>query len=475
MPVNTFDQYPLTWKPDKAALSPPYYQSLAQDLEDKIRAGLLKPGTRLPPQREIADYLDLNYTTITRVYDRCKKKGLIYGTMGKGTYVAPHPNQELPATAGDLFDLSIDLGAVNGFSEYSELVEQATRSVLEKGYLRNLYEYSHPEGHPHQLAAGARWMEQLGVHTDGTHMAILAGAQNALTVALIALFAPGDRIGVDPYTYSNFLELAKLLHLVLVPIPGDAQGMLPEELDRHCRTSRLRGVYLIPNCANPTTLTIPLSRRRALAEVIGKNRLILLEDDSSAWLSAVEGRVLPSLFDLLEGQSVYICGMTKSLCPGLRIAYMAFPPQLQSALLHGLIHVNIKTSSFDAEVITELILSGKAYEIAAKKHQWTWKSVALFDRYFPGVTPAGEPPSYYKWLPIHLRKPPALVEQELGALGVRVYHSARFSVSPEETGEFLRVSLCSAGSPQRLERGFSILRRYLQAGTPSGEGAVGSL
>ena len=77
MPVNSFDNYPLTWKPDKDKLRSPYYKYLSDDLENKIINGLLKPGTLLPPQREIADYLDINYTTITRVYDNLKKKGLI--------------------------------------------------------------------------------------------------------------------------------------------------------------------------------------------------------------------------------------------------------------------------------------------------------------------------------------------------------------------------------------------------------------
>lgn len=41
-----------------------------------------------------------------------------------------------------------------------------------------------------------------------------------------------------------------------------------------------------------------------------------------------------SFFDLLGGKSVYICGMTKSLCAGLRIAYMAFGEELRERILH---------------------------------------------------------------------------------------------------------------------------------------------
>ncbi len=461
MPINSFDQYPLTWKPDKKDLKPPYYRSLAAHLEQQITSGLLKPGTQLPPQREIADYLDLNYTTITRVYALCKKKGLIYGVTGKGTFVAPHAAEEDRTTGQDLAGMCIELGAVNGFSEYSQPVEQAVHAVMEKGYARHLFDYSFPAGHPHQLAAGARWLEQLGVHTDGDHLAISAGAQNGLAVALLSLFSPGDRIAVDPYIYSNFIQLAKLLHLVLVPIQGDAGGMLPEELDRQCRDGRIQGIYLIPTCSNPTTITLSLARRQALAEVIRQNHLILLEDDISTWLYASAGLGLPSLFDLLQGQSIYICGMTKSLCPGLRIAYVAFADRFRAPLLHGLTNVNLKTSSFDAEVITELLLSGKAYQIAAQKRQWAQRNARLYSRYFP----ADPAPSYYKWLPVRLPQSPRQVEQELQALGVRVYHSARFAAAPSGGPEYLRVSLCSAGSTRRLVQGFRILQHYLQEHT----------
>ena len=50
MPVNSFETYPMSWKPawNKER---PLYQSLAKRLEDDIRSGALLPGTKLPPQR----------------------------------------------------------------------------------------------------------------------------------------------------------------------------------------------------------------------------------------------------------------------------------------------------------------------------------------------------------------------------------------------------------------------------------------
>ena len=58
MPINSYDNYHLSWKPEKSHLKQPYYLSLASALAADISAGKLKPGTRLPPQRELADYSD---------------------------------------------------------------------------------------------------------------------------------------------------------------------------------------------------------------------------------------------------------------------------------------------------------------------------------------------------------------------------------------------------------------------------------
>ena len=75
MPVNSFENYPMSWKPDIANMKPPLYKSLASSLEEDILNGLLNPGDKLPPQRELADFLDINLSTITRAFKICELKG----------------------------------------------------------------------------------------------------------------------------------------------------------------------------------------------------------------------------------------------------------------------------------------------------------------------------------------------------------------------------------------------------------------
>lgn len=77
---------------------------------------------------------------------------------------------------------------------------------------------------------------------------------------MLALFEPGNRVAVDSFTYANFIELAKLYNLQLVPIVGDNEGMNVEELEAQNKLNPLHGVFLMPSCCNPTSIMI--SERR---------------------------------------------------------------------------------------------------------------------------------------------------------------------------------------------------------------------
>ena len=49
MPINSFDEYPMSWKPDISNISAPLYIAIAHQLEQDIKDGKLVPGTKLPP------------------------------------------------------------------------------------------------------------------------------------------------------------------------------------------------------------------------------------------------------------------------------------------------------------------------------------------------------------------------------------------------------------------------------------------
>lgn len=461
MPVNSFDNYSMSWKPDKNALKRPFYKSIAALLEQDIVNGYLAPGTKLPPQRELADFLDLNFTTITRVYKICETKGLIYAVTGSGTFVAPNASRSITISKDTTANL-IELGFVASFEQTNSIIKDSIQKVVEKRYLEQLLNYNDPTGIPHQKTAALNWMEPFGIHADQEQIAIVSGAQNALAIALAALFEPGNRIATDLYTYSNFIELAKMFHIQLVPISGDQFGMLPDELEKQCSQLHIHGVFLMPSCSNPTTIMIPDFRKQELASVIRKHRLLLIEDDIHAFLTA--GTIADyqqPMFNLLPEQSVYICGTSKSICSGLRVAYMVFGDALREKISQAIFNINVKTSSFDAEVITELILSGNAEKIASQKKQLAQCANQIYKEYFPSDTNVGHPLSFYRWLSIQGHDDSLKLEADLKEQGVQVFHSDRFLSGQPTPENYLRIALASTNSLEELQVGLEIIKRYL--------------
>lgn len=461
MPVNSFEHYPMSWKPDKKALKRPFYQSIAVLLEQDIANGFLAPGTKLPPQRELADFLDLNFTTITRAYTLCERKGLIYAVTGSGTFVAPNAARSIAISANETTNW-IDLGFVASFEQTNQIVTEAIQKVTEKKYLNQLLNYNDPTGILHQKTAGLNWMESFGIRVDHEHTAIVSGAQNALAITLTALFEPGNRIATDLYTYSNFIELAKMFHIQLIPIPADQFGMLPDELEKQCRQVDIHGIFLMPSCGNPTTVMMSDFRKHELADVIRKHELILIEDDIHAFMTAgIISDYQQPMFNLLSEQSVYICGTSKSICSGLRVAYIVFGDPFRQKILQAIFNVNVKTSSLDAEVVTELILSGKAHDIISQKKRLAQAANDLYLEYFPSQKNAGHPLSFYRWLPLQEHRDALQLETDLKRNGVRVFHSDRFLSGQTTPDKYLRIALSSTNSLDELKTGLDILTQYL--------------
>lgn len=464
MPFNSFLNYPMSWKPERSKLKRPIYLSLAEQLEKDIAAGFLLPGTKLPPQRELADFLDINFTTVTRAYRICELKGLIYAVTGSGTFVAPNAAKSVTISTDNLTGSLIDLGFVSSFEQCNDMISDTIVSVMKKRQFTELLDYEYPTGMPHHKAAAVNWLKGLGVQTDTEHLAIASGTLNAIALTLLALFEPGNRIAVDTYAFVNFIELAKMYHLQLVPISRDEEGMLPQELEAQHRLKPVHGVFLSPSCCNPTTIMISERRKAALAEVIGRCGMILIEDDIHAFLSAgILKDYAGPVSRFLPEQSVYISGTSKPLCSGLRVAYLVFGDRFREQIHSAIFNVNVKTSSLDAEIIAELILSGKAVEILEKKRALAGEMNELFYEFFPEQRGIGHPLSFYRWLPIRDKRRGSEVEKELLDAGIRIYHSDRFLSGSRKEQCFLRVALATVREKERLREGLSILKEYVDS------------
>lgn len=459
MSINQFDNYPLTWRPDRSKLTRPIYQSLVDQLEKDILTGKLKKNTRLPSQRELADFLDINFTTVGQAYKKGVSNGLLYTNIGSGTYVSQNALNTITISNDSIKDAIIDFGLVSSFEECNELVVPYIREVSNYQNLGDYLNYQEPLGSPTQLTIAKNWLATQGVVTENENIGIVSGTQNGLLVTLMALFSSGDRIAIDRYTYANFIELATLLELELVLIDYDENGMKPELLAMECKKKKIHGIFVMPSCNNPVGFQMSLERRKQLTKIIKKEKLWIIEDDIHSFLTTYfDNEVLPPFQALLPEQTIYLAGMTKFICSGIRIAYIVFPLSVSSLIKTTIFNVNVKSSGLDAEIISRFLSSKSVDKLLAKKFELTKKANDLFDTYFDAPRPSNPYP-FYRNIPISSKVPQDQIEQQLLKNGVRIYHSNRFSTQYQKD-PFIRVAL-SSNTLEVLELGLKILKKSL--------------
>jgi DNA-binding transcriptional MocR family regulator len=459
MPVNQFENYPLSWQPDKSRIANPIYKSLLQQLEEDIVSGKLQRGSRLPSQRELADYLDINFTTVGQAYRDGISQGFLYTIIGSGTFVSQNAFLPIAISTDNVNEAIIDLGFVSSFDECNHLVVPYIATINQGPFLAERLNYRNPLGTPQELATANQWLSLIGVHAEDEMIATVSGIQNGLTIILMSAFQPGNRIAVDRYTYSNFIELATLLNLEIVPIDSDGLGMNPEMLAMECKKKQIHGIFVMPACNNPLGFQLTLPRRKELVEVIAREKLWVIEDATHSTLTAYfQTTPLPTFQALLPEQTFYLAGMTKFLCSGLHVAYLVFPKQTSTAIKQTIFTVNIKTSGLEAAVVNQLLTSNTAQNIVKEKFLLTKKVNKLFDEIFDLPRPSNPYP-YYRTIPIDNQVSQQKVEQELLNRGVRVYHSNRFTPQPDKHA-FIRVSLAS-NSLDKLTTGLKIVKSHL--------------
>lgn len=117
--------------------------------------------------------------------------------------------------------------------------------------------------------------------------------------------------------------------------------------------------------------------------MIKAERLILIEDDIASWINAALGKQEESLFNRLSEKCVYIYGMSKSLCPGVRVAFLAYSEDLKTKIENGIFNLNVKNSSLDAEIITRILSSKDAVRLIKEKYNSCKKANALYEQIFP--------------------------------------------------------------------------------------------
>jgi 2-aminoadipate transaminase len=209
-------------------------------------------------------------------------------------------------------------------------------------------QYSTTEGDPDLRREVAAIEARRGVERDPDEVLITTGSQQALGLVAHALLSPGDPVLVEEPSYLAALQVLRLHGAEPVGVECDEGGIDPEALDRAAAATGATVAYLVPTFQNPTGRTLSAERRAAVAEVIQRRGLWLIEDDPYGQLR-FRGEPQPPLASLpgMAERTIAISTLSKIVAPGLRIGWAGAPAELRSRLVVVKQAADLHTSTVD--------------------------------------------------------------------------------------------------------------------------------
>lgn len=443
------------WLPRLAMHGGPRFLQIADALQAAMADGSLKPGDRLPPQRQLAAQLNLDLTTVTRAYDEARRRHLLEGRGARGTYVAA-PRIELTS----VLDLSMNTPPPPAGVDFDDLLKQGLSQVMMGADTALLMTYHLGGGSDSDRKAGARWLEPMFGALDSAQVVVCPGAQAAIAALILALTKPGDVILTEPASYPGLRTAATQFGRRIVAVEADQHGMVPEMLEQACHQHQPGLVYLNPTLQNPTAITIPERRRKELANIAKRCNVRIVEDDPY-WLLA--DAPPPPIATFAQEQVSYISTLSKCLTPGLRVAFVLIrDPHERERFLVALRSFALMVAPLTAALATQWILDGSAAALMegvrkeARLRHWMARDI-LAGRY------SGTGDGLHVWLELPGYWNSSQLARAADNEGIAVTPAEAFATSATGSGSVnaIRISLGSIKDRGRLQTGLQRLSHLL--------------
>jgi DNA-binding transcriptional MocR family regulator len=445
-------QSPWTPRLGDSADSPSERLMLA--LADDILSGRLPMGSRLPPQREVADALHIGLGSTTKAYAILERRGLIRTEKGRGCFVALKHSRSTGTV-----DLSVNTPPVM-LSEPA--LAQTLMAISRQVDPALLSRYAPAAGHDEHRRQMAQWLRMGGVRTQPQNILLCNGAQQALCIAMAVLCKPGTVVLTEEFTYPGAIALARQQGHALNGIELDDEGVSVESLESNLR--RLAGkkrptvVYVTPTLQNPTTLTMSTKRRRDIAKLCRKYASMIIEDEIYAMAPSA---ALPSIASFAPERTFYLTSLSKTLSPGLRIGALVAPDALLAESVNALRALGMMAAPLSCAILSEWLMNGTAELMIGSMRAEIHRRTALARSILGETACIINPDAVHFWLPL-TRDDAERYHAMFSGAGVVVTAPAKVTVNPDSLASGLRLCIGATPLPD-LEDALTKVSGILQA------------
>jgi GntR family transcriptional regulator / MocR family aminotransferase len=374
----------------------PLYSQIYRSLREAILEGRVCSGTRLPTTRALAEELGISRNTVVSAFEPLRAEGYVATRVGAGTFVAPQVEPDRSSARASRANgrdrtapekplrvsrYGRSLLEAKPRREYDELLERAElpmdfrpcvpdlERLPDEAWRRALtrtanyipsesFDYADPSGLLALREAIAAYLGRArGIRCVSEDIVIVGGVAQALDLATRLFVDPGDAVLIENPHYLGARRTLTAAGARLVPAPIGADGIELSALDPADRDAA-RLAYVTPSHQFPTGAVMSLTRRLELLRWAQATNAFILEDDYDSEFR-YSGRAIEALKSLdQDGRVFYVGTFSKTLLPGLRIAYLVLPPRLVEIFRAAKFLSDWAAPSFEQHALVRFLESG---------------------------------------------------------------------------------------------------------------------
>lgn len=356
------------------------YEKLAAELGDAIERGSLRPGTRLPSVRRLAEDRAVSTATVVQAYGLLEGTGKIEARPKSGFFVRvraddgepPRPPRKAtcatrPAVSDGIARLMAALrepGVVPLAAAYldPQTLRVAALNRIAAAVAREVSTLGARDDAPPGLLTLRRVLARRSVSWGAAlgedDFVCTVGATEAITLALRAVTRPGDAVAVESPAYFGVLQAIESLGLKVVEIPAHPRtGLDVGALADALRVTPIRAAVVTPTAANPLGSIMPDDAKAELYALAQRHDLALIEDDVYGELCFDGTRPRPLKGFDRDGR-VLLCGsVSKTLAPGYRVGWIA-PGRYQDTVERLKFSQSLACPTLPGMAVAEMLSSG---------------------------------------------------------------------------------------------------------------------
>jgi 2-aminoadipate transaminase len=201
-------------------------------------------------------------------------------------------------------------------------------------------------------------MSKYSINVEPENVLMVNGSQQGLDLVGKLFINPFDCIICSRPTYLGAIQAWNGYQANFCTVSLDDDGMCVEEIPVLIEAGhKPRLIYVLPNFHNPAGTTLSLERRKRLVEISRKYDLIILEDDPYGQLR-FEGEDIIPIFRLAPERTIYMSTFSKTLAPGIRLAWVVAPKPLIQRMVQAKQGADLHTGTFVQMIANDICQRG---------------------------------------------------------------------------------------------------------------------